>query len=452
MSHSGVIFRRSNATESSVMRTWGRMLAMVLVFEVFWPPDAWSADHWVGPKGRDGDNLGTRGRPWATLQYAADRVRPGDTVHVLDGDYSGFDLRRGGSQQASVGFKAEGKRVRIVRRNQKTPDGINVEQAGFVVIDGFTVNAMPRAGVRGAGSPHLTVQKVRADHNGVWGIFTAFCDDLKLFENETSNSVKEHGIYVSNSGDRPIVRGNTSWGNRGCGIHMNGDAAMGGDGIISGALIENNIIYGNCRGGGSGINCAAVQDSTFRNNLLCDNYASGISLYRGEGGGGSRNNRIVNNTIAMPSDARWAINIKNQSTNNLVWNNILLNANRSAGSVSLDADSVAGFQSDYNILTDRMSRDDDASVLSLKGWVKATGLDRHSVTGQPELIFANAKENNFQLRTGSPAIDAADPAVAPKTDAVGQPRTAGSGPDIGAFEFMADMDSGRAASANVRPR
>lgn len=118
---------------------------MVLVFEVFWPPDAWSADHWVGPKGRDGDNLGTRGRPWATLQYAADRVRPGDTVHVLDGDYSGFDLRRGGSQQASVGFKAEGKRVRIVRRNQKTPDGINVEQAGFVVIDGFTVNAMPRA-------------------------------------------------------------------------------------------------------------------------------------------------------------------------------------------------------------------------------------------------------------------------------------------------------------------
>ena len=31
---------------------------------------------------------------------------------------------------------------------------------------------------------------------------------------------------------------------------MNGDASMGGDGIITGALIENNIIYNNgVRGG-----------------------------------------------------------------------------------------------------------------------------------------------------------------------------------------------------------
>ena len=48
----------------------------------------------------------------------------------------------------------EGKRVRIVRRNRGTPDGINVESADYVVIDGFIVNDMPRVGVRGGLCSH----------------------------------------------------------------------------------------------------------------------------------------------------------------------------------------------------------------------------------------------------------------------------------------------------------
>ena len=42
---------------------------------------------------------------------------------------------------------------------------------------------------------------------------------------------------------------------------MNGDVSQGGDGIISGALVEENIIYDNGVGGGSGINCDGVQNS-----------------------------------------------------------------------------------------------------------------------------------------------------------------------------------------------
>ena len=49
--------------------------------------------------------------------------------------------------------------------------------------------------------------------------------------------------------------------------------------IISFALVERNIIYENGVGGGSGINCDGVSDSIFRNNLLYNNHASGISLY-----------------------------------------------------------------------------------------------------------------------------------------------------------------------------
>ena len=86
------------------------------------------------------------GRLFSTPRIAFVREIP---FTFVDGDYEGFDLRRGGTRDASVRFKAEGKHVRIVRGTAKTPDGINVEGAGYVVIEGFIVNEMPRAGVRG---------------------------------------------------------------------------------------------------------------------------------------------------------------------------------------------------------------------------------------------------------------------------------------------------------------
>ena len=79
------------------------------------------------------------------------------------------------------------------------------------------------------------------------------------------------------SGDNPIIRGNIH-DNHACGLHMNGDASMGGDGVISNALVENNVIYNNGVGGGSGINCDGVTDSIIRNNLLYNNHANGRSL------------------------------------------------------------------------------------------------------------------------------------------------------------------------------
>jgi hypothetical protein len=76
-----------------------------------------------------------------------------------------------------------------------------------------------------------------------------------------SRSVAEHGIYVGNSGDRPVIRSNHVWGNSGSGIHMNGDLSQGGDGVISGAVVEGNVIHGNGRTGGSGINGDGLQSS-----------------------------------------------------------------------------------------------------------------------------------------------------------------------------------------------
>ena len=134
--------------------------------------------------------------------------------------------------------------------NQSGPirdDGINIENADHVVIDGFITNNMPGNGngIRIVLSDHCVVRNCLCDNNAERGIFTGFTNDVLIEYNICSNSIDEHGIYVSNSSDRPIIRFNECFGNNATGIHMNGDLSAGGDGIISDALIYGNILSSN---------------------------------------------------------------------------------------------------------------------------------------------------------------------------------------------------------------
>jgi parallel beta-helix repeat protein len=269
---------------------------------------------------------------------------------------------------------------------------------------------------------------------GTWGIFTGFSENVLIEDNETSHSVSQHGIYVSNSADNPVIRGNRSWGNHACGIHMNGDVSMGDDGIISGALIEGNIIHDNGSGGGSGINCDGVQNSVIRNNLLYNNHASGISLYAIDGAEGSKNNLVVNNTIIEAADGRWAVNIQGGSTGNTVLNNILLNNHSWHGSISISANSLPGFSSDHNIVEDRFTPDDGDSMLTLSQWRSQTGQDGNSIVASQASVFRNVVANDYHLSATSPAIDNGMSLTDVATDIEGNPRPQGSGWDIGAYE------------------
>src|SRR6185369_9191190 len=162
------------------------------------------------------------------------------TVHVADGNYTGFDLRTPGTAGSPIVFVGEGNNVAITADNGTTPDGINIEDSAYDVVDHFIVNNRTRAGIRAAVSDHITIRNCSCGTNGHWGIFTGFVDDLVVENNETYDSIAEHGIYASNSGDRPVIRGNHVHGNHAAGIHMNGDESQGGDGTISDALVENN--------------------------------------------------------------------------------------------------------------------------------------------------------------------------------------------------------------------
>jgi hypothetical protein len=390
---------------------------------------------YVDPAGND-SAAGSITSPWRTLQKAANTVRAGDLVIVRAGHYAGLYLTTSGTATDPITFRADPGAI-VDTQNPTTPDGINLEGASWVVIENFTVTGVPRAGIRAVLNNHVTIRGNTGDLNGRWGILTGFSDDLLIENNTMTRSQAEHGIYVGNSGDRPVIRHNVVWGNNANGIHMNGDLSQGGDGIISGAVVEGNVIHDNGVAGGSGINCDGVQSSIIRNNLLYNNHASGISLYQIDGGQPARNNQVLNNTIVMASDARWAINIQNASTGNVVRNNILYNQQSFRGSIAISADSLPGFVSDTNVIMDRFSADGGDTRVTLAAWRSATGQDMHSIIATPAALFVNFAGNDYHLSSTSPARDAGGTIASVTDDLESALRPQGSAFDIGAYEFPA---------------
>ena len=177
-----------------------RFSAFVLVVAASTTP---AATYYVATNGNDADP-GTLAQPWKTLQHAADRVAPGDTVEVRAGDFAGASFATSGTATRQIVVEAyAGESPSITADNPKTPDGINLEGASYMTLKGFTINGRTRAGIRAVKCQHVTIRDNRMDRNGKWGILTGFCDDLLIDHNVASRSIRQHGIYVSNSGDRP---------------------------------------------------------------------------------------------------------------------------------------------------------------------------------------------------------------------------------------------------------
>jgi hypothetical protein len=398
-----------------------------------------AATYHVSPNGNDANNGLSTATALATIQHGADIALAGDSVLVEPGDYQGFAaMDNNGTPNAPIVFIGTGPGVNITSPCAYNDlDGINVENVAWVVIEGFTVNGMPRTGIRSALSDHITLRYNVCADNGVWGILCGFAEHCIIEHNSCSGSIDQHGIYFSNSADDPIIRYNHCFNNHDNGIHMNGDESQGGDGLISNAQVYGNIIHGNGTGGGSGINCDGVVNSVIYDNLLYDNHASGVSLYQIDGGGPSTDDRVYNNTIINASDARWCVNITEGCTGNQVLNNILINQHPFRGSIVIAEDALDGFVSDYNLVVESLSPDGDATVLDLAGW-QALGYDAHSQAADPQsVLFMAPQSGDFHpLNAAAQLVDAGTSAVSSVVlvDLDGTVRPQGAAYDIGCFE------------------
>ena len=417
-------------------------------------------------QGGSNGNSGSELAPWATLQHAADEVGPGDVVIVHAGAYAGFQLETSGTADARITFRtAPGDTVTIDQDLPGGDDGINLEGASYVTVQGFHVADRTRTGIRAVLCDHVTIRGNVLEHNGTWGVLTGCCDDLVIEGNYAAASVVEHGIYVSNSGDRPLIRGNVIVGNDDNGIHMNGDLSIPcegstpQDGVISFAVVEGNTIVDNGAGeGGSAINCDGVQDSIIRNNLIHSTHASGISLYRDDGGAPSHRNQVLGNTVLVASDGRWALNVQNDSTATTVRNNIFWSEQGFRGAMDVCAGCLTGFTSNRNLVENRFTLDGGDSVLTLAQWRTATGQDLQSVVivnaTALAALFVDQAGGDYHLATGSAALDAGEALSGLRFDLERSQRPQGLGWDAGAFEgtgviFVDGVDAGSAVRWTV---
>jgi PKD repeat protein len=400
---------------------------------------------YVSTAGND-NNPGSSSQPWRTLQHAVDTIVPGDTILVRPGSYAGCRIGRSGTAGALCTLKADAGATVLINAlgpaNRHT-SLIEVENFDAIVsywsIDGFELAGAPRYGCDLRNTDHVSVQNCYAHNSGLTGIFLAFCY-YPVVQNNESAFNGEHGVYQSNSGDYPTIRGNNLHHNFAAGIHMNGDRNFTpGDGIISFAVVEKNVVWENGTGGGSGINCDGVSDSIIRNNLLYNNHASGISLFAIDASEGSSRNKVYNNTIVMPAGARWCINIPASTegqanpVGNKIKNNILYNPHAFRGSVTIYSRTAAAFESDYNIVVSRFSADDGNSNMSLAQW-QGLGFDQHSKVGSPDLLFVSTAANDYHLKSGAPAIDAGTFLAEVNDDLAGAVRPQGAAYDAGCYE------------------
>ena len=397
------------------------------------------ATKFVSGDGSDTNGDGSEANPWHSLQHAADNVGPGDYVIVKPGKYWGFNLTTDGKPDARITFHAM-PGVEIDEAFPGQQDGINLEGADFVTVEGFYVHDMPRAGLRSVNNDGVILRENVTDHNTMWGILTGWSENIIVENNVASQSQVEHGIYISNSADGAIVRNNIVWGNNDSGIQFNADRYLPGDGVHSRNRVEGNVIFENGRGGGAALNFDGFQDSVVQNNLVYNNHATGIVLYVGFAADSSTNNLITNNTVVMAEDARWALLMTDGSSGNVVTNNILLNKNPNRGSMTVEQNSLPAL-SDYNIVQNLFQMDGDNG--SFAQWQSFTGgMDAHSIVvnladppGELGSLFVDPAANDYHLKAGSLAIDVGDPTGAPATDIFSHARPMSAGVDIGAYEY-----------------
>ncbi|MBL8524571.1 MAG: right-handed parallel beta-helix repeat-containing protein [Betaproteobacteria bacterium] len=417
----------------------------------------------VSPQGEDRAADGSAARPFRSLQLAADRAQPGDVIEVADGLYAPFHVTRDGRAGQPVTFRASGRGAIIAGTSRFDDRDVAISiLASHIVLEGFDVRVGARddsrrsRGIRVSGVHDRHVSHVQLRGNTVseagWvGITVSYADDMVIEGNEVWGSRGQHGIYLANSGDRPVVRNNVVHDNREAGIQLNGDPRLPGDGIISGALISGNRIYRNGRGGSAALNLASVRDSLVVNNLLYENASQGIASWDDRAGErfGCKDNRYLHNTVVMPPGARHVFSLRHGSTGAAVKYNIFINLG-GKDALAVDRASMTGLASDFNVIARVENADEE--LVSLAQWQRKSSQDRQSRSADAQALFVDTAKHDYRLREGSPAVDAIPVAVdtSVKSDIEGNARPQSGGADIGAFERLSTPVVVPSAAQNAR--
>ncbi|MCF8128796.1 MAG: right-handed parallel beta-helix repeat-containing protein [Deltaproteobacteria bacterium] len=395
-----------------------------------------SVTYYVDPDGNDTFD-GSRANPWKTIRHAVGTVVAGDTVLINPGTYlvdQQISITTSGTASNPITFKGNGVGVVVDLRSCDAKNCLEIFFADYIVIDNLTVYASLDPNSRGIRLTHA--QGCKISNNTVSGanhanLFCSLSDHVTFINNEAFGGAI--GIYMADSSDYPTIKGNRLHDNTAIGLHMNGDINSGGDGTISHALVDSNMIYNN---GATGINLDGVTLSTFQNNLVYGNTYRGIAFFQQDGAVPSNDNEALQNTIITPAGAYYGIGLNYGANRNSFYNNIILTEGSVPSFSSTSSTGELQITSNHNLLPDQgRVAETSNGRFSFSEW-QAIGYDTQSVTESLTQTFQDPAGADYQLKPGSPAIDAGTIFHTCTPDIVGNTRPSGTAPDTGAYEFQ----------------
>jgi parallel beta-helix repeat protein len=387
------------------------------------------SDRFVSIDGSD-QNDGSAGRPWRTIQHAAEAVDAGATVYVLPGSYNVSETimtTRSGTETARIRFVSKVKWGAKIRSKMGMPSMTWRNNGDFVDIVGFDVSGDGNEGIINYGS------HVRIIGNHVHDYPPTFCD----LRSPTAAGINSGANYQASDND---VIGNVvhDIGEPGY-ITMSGPntgkLCNVGQGIYHanrGGLISNNIAYRNTAYGLALWHSATA--NIVSNNLFFDNggrdrngNCAGGGIYAGSEESGAKN----------PTATVWA---DSQVNNNILYQNACY-ALRLAGRVGKNNQFIKN-------LSFRNARSDS--------FVLANGnIETETIHADPQ--FENPTGDfftgDYRIRPSSPALGSGTHAGAPADDFDGKPRKGAI--DVGPYQSSATVTvirRGRERLTGIRDR
>lgn len=360
--------------------------------------------YYVSTTGSD-SNPGTLASPWASLSKANATLRPGNTLYIRGGTYTGIKLDWNASGSVN-------NPITITNYPGETPifDGGGRDQflvmgyssPSYVIFKGLEVRNYSYNAFALAYGHHITIKNnyihdIQAVNTG--SIYTgAFVDSYVhhiIIENNHFKSIgrtantpnyTDHAVYPSRHSSYITIRNNLFEDQRaGAAIHAYDNAA----GTIDHVLIYNNIIHITPGKTIWGIIAGDTNVEIYNNSLIID---PGTMIH-------------TLGAVAHHTGAANELVLKN----NIFYGAVPTRGYIDSGYLDVTAD--------YN--------------LYYPGAVDPEDKGSHSKRGNPQFVSSS----DFHLQSGSPAINAgiAIPGFADDYDGVSRPQ--GNGFDIGAYEF-----------------